>query len=146
MIFAVTFVIGIGASLMVASLRTNGAAGKALMRISARSQLADRFRADVATATSAAPADNSLRLTLRDDKKEQVTYRWHDGAVERIEETDGTATPPQTFNPGSDCQSVEFLRSDDRPNLLTLRFTDSEGKERPVTTLDITADLGGDLK
>lgn len=147
--WALGFLMLVGALLVVAALKTDQSARNTVNRLSQHSQLADRFRADVARAEGAAfpkepeqQRETPSSLVLRMSEKHHVMYLWKDGHIDRVEEADSKSY--QQFSVGNDCADVEFLWTDLNNPVLTLRLirTSKEGS----SVLDISAALRGDLR
>lgn len=148
-LWALGFLMVIGALLVVAALRTDQSARNTVNRLSQHSQLADRFRADVARAEGAAfpkeldqQRETPSSVVLRMSEGHHVMYLWRDGQIERVEEADTKSY--QQFAVGRDCTDVEFLWSDLNNPVLTLRLIRTSRGGNSV--LDICAALRGDLR
>jgi prepilin-type N-terminal cleavage/methylation domain-containing protein len=138
----------LGAELIVAGLKADGAGVAADTRAALRGELAREFRRDVAGAESAPDqlgdaAAGPDRLIRQMPGGAAVVYEWRDDKLTRAERGggDGEARRVLPLAPGR--ARVEFARPKD--GLVTLRLVESPkaGAER-VT--DLSAALGGNLR
>ena len=132
---------GLGTALLVVA-RANSQAAESLLRMTAQQTLADRFRKDVAAAgTAIFPPDRERESTVSDEiilrrsDTEQITYRFDNGRLVRIERV-GEKVTRDELPLGTGVRSVSFRRGE---GTVTLRLGG-------VTPQDITAAVGGDRR
>jgi hypothetical protein len=149
LLLALTFAIGLGTALLLTTMRANGAAAKTLQQLTAPNALADRFRADVAAAASAIfPPQRGRESTVSDEiilrrsDTEQITYRFDNGIVVRIERA-GEKVNRQEFPVADGYRAVSFRRSE---GMVTMRLHGAGERARTAPTQDITAAVGGDRR
>jgi hypothetical protein len=138
-ITSLTLILALSSALLVSTVRTTRTAEITYERLATRGQLAERFRADLAGAASAKVQDGNLLV----GEKEQITYSWKDGVLERVTEKDGQ-TLRQEFRLGPQ-RTVQFVMPADRPTLVVLRISEPAAEGRTAST-EIVAALRGDLR
>lgn len=146
--WALGLLLMVGAVLIAGTLRVRQAAASAFNTLNARTELADRFRADVHRAVLAPDASGSWTagptcLLLRQPDGGHIVYSWKDGRLERIELPSNQSRP---LSVGSTGTVVEFLRSGEDRRLLTMQLSPPRPRGAPSTALEITAALGGDRR
>lgn len=132
----------LGTALLLVALRANSQAATALLRMTAEQTIADRFRHDVAAAEAVLfPPDRdrestvSGEIVLRRSDTEQITYRFDNGRLIRVERVGEKVTRVElAVGPG--CRSVSFRRGE---GTVTMRLQGTKAQ-------DITAAVGGDRK
>lgn len=149
LLLALGVAIALGTALMLVTLKANGAAAKTLMQLTAPNALVDRFRSDVAaTGTAIFPPQRgresvvSDEIVLRRSETEQVTYRFDNGIVVRLERV-REKVGRQEFPLGAGYRNVSFRR---REGTLTMRLHGAGEGSRSAPTQDITAAIGGDRR
>lgn len=142
LLMALSLAIALGAALLVVAMRANSQAAESLLRLTAEQTLADRFRKDVAAASTVMfPPDRERESTvsgeiiLRRSDTEQVTYRFDNGKLVRVERV-GEKVTRDELPVGTGIRSVSFRRGE---GTVTMRL-------QSVTAQDITAAVGGDRR
>lgn len=135
-----TILLAVGGSLIVSAIRVDATGLSAHQRLTGRAALADRFRTDVSSATTAPDRVGNIvagpTTLLLEVRGGHVVYEWKEGRLERIEIL-GEAETRQTLPTGT-VTTVEFVRSP----LVKMRLT--EPTKRGPTRFDVSAALRGD--
>jgi hypothetical protein len=141
MIAALGLIIALSTSILVSTVRTSRNAEKTLHRLTTRSQLADRFRADVAAASLADVGAEGLKLRIGDH---EVVYAWTEDILERTEKQ-GDEVSRQQFGKGLQCDSVEFRKSRKTADVVVvMRLRSPVGERKDAAVTEIAAALQGD--
>jgi type II secretory pathway pseudopilin PulG len=147
---ALGVVMAVGTAALVGGFRTQQATSTASNRLAAHTALADRFREDVHRARSVRDSLQEWRtgpacliLQLADDRL--VVYTWKATELQRTEQTDADRQA-QRVAVGPDCAGVEFIQSEAKPGLITLRLKVARGPGNATRQLDIAAAVGGERR
>jgi len=143
-----TMLLLLGTSAITGLMRIQRSASAASRRLAERAALANQFRADVAQSVATPEkaegetASPSCLLLRRPDGK-HIVYRWTDGQLHRSV-TDGPVEGLLVLE--ADGATVEFTRTSGEVPRLTLRLSETVGRELQPRSTEITAVLGGDLR
>jgi prepilin-type N-terminal cleavage/methylation domain-containing protein len=144
-LFLLSVLLGIGLSLLIASLHAEQRTQGTLKRIADCQTLADRFRADVHAARSTPhtfedwTASNTC-LLLGVGPDEHIIYQWKENRLERFQRT-GKQLTRQTLPVSADCLSVEFAQP--TPGLVVLQLREQPRAGQTLEGLELAAALGG---
>jgi hypothetical protein len=72
-------------------------------------------------------------------------YRWQDDVLERLERNGDNPEARQKIPIGSSVTGIEFIRSEEKSALLTLRISETFG-HGPARRAELSAALGGDRR
>jgi hypothetical protein len=137
----------VGTAAMLGSLKIEKASRDSLQRLTWRSELADRFRADVNEARSAPArvanltADASC-LILQMPKGTFVAYRLEKQHATRAEFA-VEAVPRQWASLGPECAGISFQSSQGPRPVVKLRIDELIGPNNLTRPLELAAALGG---
>lgn len=135
--------LNITALLLLAAMRTDQLTAATIGRITRTTQLADQFRADVASSTTAEVSGewpgNSTSLTLKQAGNRIVVYRAVDDRIERVN-SGGEMQQRQPIELGPASARVEF---EIQGTLVILRITEKHKINVPGLSLEIAATLAG---
>jgi prepilin-type N-terminal cleavage/methylation domain-containing protein len=143
-----TLVMALSCVIAVTTVRLGRSGAASLQSLLAYKELADQFRADVASATEA-PAEFGRRkagpacLLLKNPKGDCIVYEWDSQRLERSLLTNGDPER-RRLTTGSEAVVPHFDRSGLDRGIVTLRLIDS--RPSPGRVVEISAAVGGDLR
>jgi hypothetical protein len=121
-----------------------------LHRLTARTQLADQFRADVGMTVAVPTHAASYQacpscLILQQPHGKTIVYHWQARSLNRIEIV-GDKSIHQIISVGPESAVVEFDTKGTNRRLVAVRLSESQGLGEINRQLEIVGALGGDLR
>ena len=146
--WTLSLLLGFGAVILLAALRTDQLAGNTIHRITRNAELADLFRDDVARASETVnqlgefSGDKSCLILKQGDT--HIIYQWKNNALTRIART-GMQDQRRPVALGPTEGRVEFVTQNGRRPVISMRISDVE-RQLAQPSLEIAATLGGDAR
>lgn len=145
---ALSVVMALGATLLLAAMRSDQVAASTLRGLAWRAELADQFRADVAAADTIPDRLGELArgpacLILHRPDGDHVVYRWREGQLERVVHAGGQET--RWLVTVGENVVVEFGQPVGTRPLVTLRLVETPARGVARRT-EVSAALGGDVQ